>query len=229
MKAIRKILIVDDETYIVEFLQSVLKKYGYETITGKNGQEALTLSRKHKPDLILMDITMPVMDGLEASRIIKSEKISNFIPIILLSGKRSPDDKIKGLDVGADDYLTKPFEIKELITRVRSMLRIKQLTEQLEKAQLALIEAKQVAAVGAVAVTVNHKINTPLTSILINVDILGTKLSNSSLKKCSKNLNAIMGAAKEIGRLTKKLANLSKPNFVDYMPGTSMIDLESDE
>ncbi|MBW1702798.1 MAG: response regulator [Deltaproteobacteria bacterium] len=226
MEKKRRILVVDDDIEIVQFLQVSLEREGYEVMAGRNGKEAITLSQKYNPDLILMDIVMPEMDGLEACKIIKRRETAKFIPIIFLTVKGSHDDKVKGLDLGADDYLAKPFKINELAARVRSMLRIKQLTEQLQETKRELIEAKQVAAVAATAVTVNHNINTPLTTIMANVELLSTKLPGSARPVCKPYLNDIKTAAKRISRLTKKLAKLEKPNFVDYLAGTSMLDLD---
>ena len=226
MEKKRRILVVDDDIEIVQFLTISLEREGHEVIAGKNGKEAITLSQKYHPDLILMDIVMPEMDGLEACELIKRRETSKFIPVIFLTGKGSPDDKVKGLDLGADDYLTKPFKINELAARVRSMLRIKQLTEQLQVTEQELIEAKQVAAVAATAVTVNHNINTPLTTIMANAEILSKKLPESASLTYELYLNDIKKAAKRISRLTKKLAKLEKPNFVDYIAGTSMLNLD---
>ncbi len=226
----RTILVVDDDVSILNLFQLSLKKYNFAVITGKNGKEAIELVKKRRPDLVLMDINMPEMDGLTACKHIKkNQNRFNFIPIILITGKGNINDKLRGLNSGADDYLTKPCEIKELIARVRSMLRIKQLTEQLQKTREELIEAKLVAAVAATAVTVNHEINTPLTRILVNTETICSLLPKSDMPKYKKFLDDISNAARQISSMTKKLAKLSKPNFVNYLQGTSMLSLDTDE
>ena len=230
MKNKRKILIVDDNIKIVQLLETYIIKLGYEVIIGKNGKEAIELYLKYAPDLIIMDVIMPELDGLKACEAIKkSHKKKGFIPVIFLTGQDSLNDRIKGHDSGADDYLTKPFNIGELSARIRSMLRIKELTEQLKSTQTELIDARQAAAIAATAVTVNHEINTPLTRILINTENLETKLRSDNLNRYQKHLDAIMDAADKIGNLTKKLARLSKAGFTDYLPGTPMLDLNSPE
>ena len=115
-----KILVVDDEALLVKGIRFNLKSDGYEVITGSNGQEAVELTKSESPDLVVLDVMMPVMDGLTACG-----KIREFsdVPIILLTAKADDMDKLMGFDHGADDYLTKPFNILELKARIRAMLR----------------------------------------------------------------------------------------------------------
>ena len=115
-----KILVVDDEALLVKGIRFNLKSEGYDVITGSNGQEAVELTQKEQPDLIVLDVMMPVMDGLTAC-----SKIREFsdVPIILLTAKVEDMDKLIGFDHGADDYLTKPFNILELKARIRALLR----------------------------------------------------------------------------------------------------------
>ena len=115
-----KILVVDDEALLVKGIRFNLTNEGYEVITGSNGQEAVDLVTQQKPDLVVLDVMMPVMDGLTACA-----KIREFsdVPIIMLTAKVDDMDKLLGFDHGADDYLTKPFNILELKARIRALLR----------------------------------------------------------------------------------------------------------
>ena len=115
-----KILVVDDEALLVKGIRFNLRNEGYEVITGSDGQEAVDLVRDQNPDLVVLDVMMPNMDGLTACR-----KIREFsdVPIILLTAKTDDMDKLIGFDHGADDYLTKPFNILELKARIRAILR----------------------------------------------------------------------------------------------------------
>ncbi len=115
-----KILVVDDEELLVKGIRFNLNNDGYEVITGSNGAEAVKLAKSEQPDLIVLDIMMPEMDGLTACG-----KIREFsdVPIILLTAKSDDMDKLIGFDQGADDYLTKPFNILELKARIRALLR----------------------------------------------------------------------------------------------------------
>ncbi|MDD5491630.1 MAG: response regulator transcription factor [bacterium] len=118
-----KILIVEDEKDIVELLQYNLEKENFKIQSAGNGQRALDLVRKNHPDLILLDLMLPEIDGLEVCRILKKDSKTSHIPIIMLTAKSSESDKIVGLELGADDYITKPFSMKELIARVKALLR----------------------------------------------------------------------------------------------------------
>lgn len=114
------VLVVDDEQNIVNIIAFNLKKEGYEVLNAGDGEEAVEIVEKHQPDLILLDIMMPKMDGYEACRKIR-EKYN--IPIIMLTARAEELDKVLGLEMGADDYVTKPFGTRELIARVKANLR----------------------------------------------------------------------------------------------------------
>ena len=117
----KKILIVDDEKPIVEILTYNLHKEGYETIEAYDGEQAITLALTQKPDLILLDIMLPKVDGLTVCKRIR-HTLTN-VPILILSAKDEEIDKILGLELGADDYITKPFSVRELMARVKANLR----------------------------------------------------------------------------------------------------------
>ena len=124
-----KILVVDDEELLVKGIRFNLQNEGYDVITGSNGLEAVILTQSERPDLVILDVMMPEMDGLTACS--KIREFSN-IPIILLTAKVQDMDKLIGFDHGADDYITKPFNILELKARIRAMLRR---TAQVQKPQ----------------------------------------------------------------------------------------------
>ena len=115
-----KILVVDDEELLVKGIRFNLQNEGYDVISGSNGKEAVELAKAQNPDLIILDVMMPEMDGMTACSVIR--EFSN-VPIILLTAKADDMDKLMGFDHGADDYLTKPFNILELKARIRALLR----------------------------------------------------------------------------------------------------------
>jgi DNA-binding response OmpR family regulator len=114
------ILIVDDEPEIVKLVRAYLEAAGYRVVTARDGREALQVTRHEKPDLIILDLTMPEMDGLEFIRRLRQEKNT---PIIMLTARVEETDRIIGLELGADDYISKPFSPREIVARVRAVLR----------------------------------------------------------------------------------------------------------
>jgi len=116
----KKVMVVDDDAKTVELVRLYLDRDGYEVVTAYNGLEALRLARDSCPDLIVLDLMLPDVDGLEVCRTLRRE---SDVPIIMLTARTTDQDKLAGLDLGADDYVTKPFSPKELLARVRAVLR----------------------------------------------------------------------------------------------------------
>ena len=119
----KKILIVDDEPDIIEFLQYNLKKEGYTVVTAQDGKHALHVAEREKPNLILLDIMMPELDGVETCRILRSKKEYNDVPIAFLTARDEDFSQIAALDVGGDDYITKPIKPRVLMSRINALLR----------------------------------------------------------------------------------------------------------
>jgi diguanylate cyclase (GGDEF)-like protein len=128
-----RILVVDDNQDNIEIIATRLRFRGYEMDEAMDGHQALASVHENPPDLILLDVMLPDIDGYEISRRIKGDESLPFIPIILVTARDSTQDKVAGLDAGADDYLTEPINFPELEARVRSMLRIKRLQDELEE------------------------------------------------------------------------------------------------
>ena len=120
-----KILIVDDEPFNVDYLEQELEDLGYVTVSARNGREALEKVALEAPDLILLDVMMPIMDGLTTCRILKENDETRLIPIVIMTALDSLDDRIKGIEAGADDFLTKPVNQRELLARMQTALRLK--------------------------------------------------------------------------------------------------------
>lgn len=125
MESSYKILVVDDENDILEFIQYNLKKEGYEVHLAHNGQEAIDIAKKVKPDLILLDVMMPVMDGIEACKQIKSDSDLEKTFIVFLTARAEEYSEIAGFNAGADDYIAKPIKPRVLISRINAILRRK--------------------------------------------------------------------------------------------------------
>jgi DNA-binding response OmpR family regulator len=136
-----KILVVDDEPPIIELLVYNLKQANYAVIVARDGEEALTQARREQPDLIILDLMLPRLDGLEVFRILRRER---DVPIIMLTARDAEVDRVVGLEMGADDYIVKPFSVRELLARVKTVLR--------RVAPQAAVNAGGCIRVGALAV-----------------------------------------------------------------------------
>jgi diguanylate cyclase (GGDEF)-like protein len=138
-----RILVVDDHEDNIELLRARLEAWGYRVDAAHDGKQALEQVHASPPDLILLDVMMPAVDGNEVARRIKQNPALPFIPIIMQTALDSTESKVEGLEAGADDYITKPIEFAELKARLRSMLRIKRLQEELEERERQLLEANE--------------------------------------------------------------------------------------
>jgi DNA-binding response OmpR family regulator len=142
-----RILLVDDERAIVESLRYALEKEGYEVLEAGEGGEALELARRSSPDLVLLDIMLPGMSGFEICRVLRQE---STVPILMLTARGDEPDRVVGLDLGADDYITKPFSLREVLARVRAALR------RAQTAARGSREREELLSVGEVAMDVGR-------------------------------------------------------------------------
>lgn len=117
-----KILIVDDEKDLIDTLSFRLEAAGYEVVSAKNGQEALSQVKAQRPDLILLDVMMPILDGCQVCRMLKFDEKFRNTPIIMLTARSQDKDKLTGHEVGADDYVTKPFDSADLLAKIKKLL-----------------------------------------------------------------------------------------------------------
>jgi two-component system, cell cycle response regulator len=138
-----RILIVDDHEDNIELLRARLESWGFATESAADGEQALQLIEQSPPDLILLDVMMPKIDGIEVARRVKGNRDLPFIPIIMQTALDATENKVEGLEAGADDYITKPIDFAELKARVNSMLRIKRLQDALEERERQLLEANE--------------------------------------------------------------------------------------
>ena len=161
----RKILVVDDESVLVETIAYNLEQAGYQVITATDGTSALQAAHCERPDLIILDIMLPEMDGLEVCRQLRRESNTATTPIMMLTAKGDEIDKVVGLEVGADDYVTKPFGRRELLARVRALLR---------RADYAPLDAEKPAQEGANEVS---RANRELVAGPLRIDLAGRRVN----------------------------------------------------
>lgn len=172
-----RILIVEDDATLLQVLKYNLEKAGYEVGTAGDGSHALEAANKEKPDLIVLDVMLPGLDGFEVCRIIRKE---SAVPILMLTAKAAIVDKVVGLEIGADDYMTKPFNMRELIARVKAMLRRSGITDATKQDQ----EQQAILRNGNLEVdTARHialKDNLPLELTLKEFELLAFLIKNKN-------------------------------------------------
>lgn len=166
------VLVVEDNKDIARAMERTLALQKYRVLTAKDGEEALQVVRSQTPDLVLLDVMIPKIDGLEVLRRLRADPAARNTMVILVTGRSSIDHKVQGFDAGADDYISKPFHIPEFLARVRSALRIKQLTDELEernrelvRSQRSLLQSKKMATIGLLASGIAHEFNNIMAGI----------------------------------------------------------------
>lgn len=153
-----RILVVDDDKDIVRLLRSYLEKEGFTVLFAYDGTSAMHILRRDKPDLLVLDLMLPDKDGWEMTRLIRTDKVLNALPIIMLTARIEDADKIVGLEIGADDYVTKPFNPREVVARVRAQIRRTQLDHnasqplRLEVGHIVMDTGRRMVTVGGTVV-----------------------------------------------------------------------------
>jgi DNA-binding response OmpR family regulator len=215
------VLIVEDDAELREILQAEFEFEGLTALTAANGSEAVITARELKPDLILMDIMMPVMDGIEATKKVKGDEQTRHIPIIMLTAAGKREDIVAGLEAGAIDYITKPFFMPELKARLRSILQHKIMYDELKRIQDALIRKERMQTVKELTEAFQGSINGPLTVILGKIHLLKKKNRNIS----ENDLEILQNAAHKIKEIVNHLGIMEWIYPAPLLNDTELVDL----
>jgi sigma-B regulation protein RsbU (phosphoserine phosphatase) len=213
-----KILIVEDEPDTRFILGRLLAKENYEVVTVSNGVEALEKLKEYSPKVIIADWTMPQMDGVELCDKVKQNEEYKTIHYIILTARSAVKDRVKGLDVGADDFLLKPTENQELLARIRSGIRIYNLQAELK-------HSEREKALLHMAATIGHNLNNPLGSLKLFIADLKSELAEDNQSKYSEDFDLIEESIKRISDLAKDLSRLKDPTTESYASDAKMIKL----
>ncbi len=180
-----RILIVDDVPINVRLLSSILEIEGYQVSSATNGPDALAAMPEAAPDVVLLDVMMPGMDGFEVCRRLKADSATAHVPVVMVTALQETSDRVRALEAGADDFLTKPVDDVEVLARVKSLVRVKRGRDELEKAYHDLQRAESMR--DSIAEMLVHDLRTPLTAMLAAVDLL-QKGYGDSLDEIQKEL-----------------------------------------
>lgn len=219
----KRILVIDDLPENVFMLQDRLEHEGYEVLTAYDGYSGIDKAKNDLPDLILLDVMMPDITGLEVCQILVNDPVTKDIPIILVTAKSGAEDTKEGLEAGAFDYIKKPFNRIELLARVNSALK-------LSEAHKLILESGKRDTFIATVVTANHKIKQPLTLLSLSSAAIKRELGKDEITKEAilKRVKYIDIAVKEINDVLNQLNSIKDPVLSNYTSNIKMIKVEDD-
>ncbi len=209
------ILVVDDQPINVQLLKRKLEREGIRVTAAYNGLEALDLTRKVMPDLILLDVMMPDMDGIEVCQRLQADDVTRGIPVIFITARTTKESKLEGLSVGAVDYITKPIDLDETLARVQTQLRFVAINRQLLDLTRRLEESRRAATIGAVTQGIAHNLNNLLGVVIGYLDLV--KAYHDKPEQVKKNAQHVEDAVQRIVAIIKQLSTLvikSRPPLV---------------
>jgi len=220
------VLVVDDEPRNLEVITHFLEAEKFRVITAEDGETALALVTETPPDLVLLDVVMPQMDGFEVCRRLKEHPETLFIPVIILTALRGVSERIKGASVGADDFLSKPFDHVEMVTRVKSLVRVKRLHDQLQSSneelerRVVVRTAELQHALAALQeldrlksdfiANVSHELRTPLLHVKGYVDLLADGAMGALTSQQKEGLNIAQEAIEQLERVVEDIVDFSQ-------------------
>ena len=209
------ILVVDDQPINVQLLKRKLEREGLRVTAAYNGLEALEIVKHHPPDLILLDVMMPDMDGIEVCQRLQADELTRGIPVIFITARTTKESKIEGLGVGAVDYITKPIDLDETFARVQTQLRFVAVNRQLIDLTRRLEESRRAATIGAVTQGIAHNLNNLLGVVIGYLDLV--KAYYDKPDQVKKNAQHVEDAVQRIVSIIKQLSTLvvkSRPPLV---------------
>ncbi len=206
MSAAPTILIVDDQPINVQLLKRKLERANLRVITAYSGVEALDLVRTNRPDLILLDVMMPDMDGIEVCQRLQASEDTRTIPVIFVTARTSKEGKIEGLNVGAVDYITKPIDLDETLARVQTQLRFVAINREMIELQRRLVDARRASTIGAVTQGIAHNLNNLLGVVMGHLDLI--KAYYDQPEQVKKNAGHVEDAVGRIVSIIKQLSVL---------------------
>jgi CheY-like chemotaxis protein len=202
-----KVLIVEDQLINIQLLKKGLEGQGIQTAAAKNGIECLESVKRDKPDLILLDLIMPGMDGIEVCRHLQADEETRSIPVIFITAKTDKQSKLEGLAVGAVDFITKPVDLDEMVARVRTQLRFVAINREMVELQRRLGQARHAASIDAVTHGIAHNLNNLLAIVIGHLDLI--KGSSDQPEQVRKNVQRIEEAAYRIVAIVRQISSIA--------------------
>ena len=208
MKNKAKILAVDDEPKNVKLLEALLVPQGYEVTTALNGKEALQLIEKNEIDLVMLDIMMPECDGFEVTRRLRSQEKTQLIPIMLITSLTGSEERTKGIEAGCDDFISKPFDKNEVFARVKSLLKIKSLHDELKENYEKLKELENMR--DGLTHMIIHDLKGQLSVLSLNMEMLEVESQEKLTQEEKQNLKAMFVSSQVLKDMINDLLDINK-------------------
>lgn len=220
-----RILVVDDQPMNVKLLERKLAREGMEVFTAFNGVDAITTVRRELPDLILLDVMMPDMDGIEVCHRLKERAETRNIPVIFITARTSKEGKLEGLDAGGADYITKPIDLDETLARVNTQLRIQENHQRNLDLQSRLADARHAASIGAITQGIAHNLNNLLGIVVGYIELL--RKSRDKPDKVERCISQIDSSVTRMVKLVRQLTSIASNEQVRLTPKKLRLLLES--
>ena len=201
------VLVVDDEPVNVQLLQRKLQWDGLQVLTAGDGQSCLDIAKEKRPDLILLDVMMPGMDGFEVCQKLREEERTKSIPVIFVTAQNSKEGKLEGLQAGAVDYITKPIDLEETTARVRAQLNYLAINQENVELTRRLGESRRTAAIGALTQGIAHNLNNMLGVVMGYLEL--AKANHTDPEKVLKNIARVENAGNRIVGIIKQLSTVA--------------------
>jgi DNA-binding response OmpR family regulator len=218
-------LIADDDDMARMLISSVLSTLAHECVAAEDGQQAWELFQQHRPPLVVLDINMPILDGLEVCRRIRQHEAGAETFIIVCTARDGPDDLTNVLDAGADDYVTKPSSPENLRARLEIARQRIAHAAAARAAEAELARSRWLAGIGETTIALEHEINNPLSALMGHTELL--LMDKSLAPEQEEQLRIIHEQASRIAQVVRRLARLKNPQSVEYLAGSRMIDLST--
>jgi phosphoserine phosphatase RsbU/P len=219
-----RILAVDDDTGLLQLMREMLERQGYEVMTAENGEQALETATREIPDLMLLDVMMPDMDGFQVCRRLRENPETEGILITFVTAKGNLEDKEDGFGAGGDDYLVKPFSMREMVLRVNAALeRTGRIRTQVEAKQEELMETERRKAVVELAGAASHELNQLLFAIRAYVQVVSSQVDRDKLQG---DLGMLEEALTAMADMIRKLGKVKRYETKEYIDDIRIVDLD---
>lgn len=225
------VLIVDDDEDTRKIVASAVERQQYTPIEAIDGEHAINLCKETSPDLVVLDIMMPKKDGIEVCKELREQLVLVHLPILMLTARDDVKDKVKALDAGADDYLTKPFDLSELTARMNALLRVRELNlelydknEKLAELQQTIIDQERQIITNQLAGATAHNFGQPLAAIMLNCHLLENV--NPEDERFQIAVKSIVNDSRRMKEMLEKLKNIDSSKIKQYFKDIGILDFD---